>query len=176
MANFVPQAFSSSVEHDCHICAARQRFEQAQDAASAALHGMLQCMLSNGKTDAETSRSTSAVIRSLVEMVADYRVSVNTNFCIWYAAEQHGKSRDVPELLHAYEEYRQHSMRSIRRFLRASGRLVSHVSKAACADSLRDQLEAFKSARKDLRSAERHYWVVVDAWTNKRRDESLKSA
>lgn len=181
MINFIPKAFDHEEDSTCPICPARQKLEALLDVESGRLTDCYQKLFATGVTG-EASVALSKLPGLFAALLADYRVAYGLNLAIWFAAEQHGRAKRVPELLLAYEEYRAQSKASFSSFDAGVREFIEAVRKCGEAGTaggttvvagtaLMDEMER---THLEVMQAEKAFWVEVDKWTDGRRDEAAK--
>lgn len=180
MINFIPKAFDHEEDSGCPICPARKKLEALLDDESARLTGCYQKLSAIGVTQ-EASVALSKLPALFAALLADYRVAYGLNLAIWFAAEQHGRAKRVPELLLAYEEYRTEAKASfvsfdaaVRDFLTAARKSGTDTANGAEVSPAAKELDELERIHREVMLAEKAFWVEVDKWTDGRRDEAAK--
>ncbi len=155
MINFIPKAFTGE-EDTCPVCIARVQLE-------AALEGIELAFVAAQPTEGkEKIAAYFRLTKLFAEMQCDYRIAFAINLSIWFSAERYGRAKKVPDLLMAYDEYRERSVNSFQAYRNASAELSTVLSSPPLAD-----------ANTKLAGAVEAFFVEVDKWTTKRREDAF---
>lgn len=155
MFNFIPKAFTGE-EDTCPVCVARIQLEAVLEEIELAFAVALP---SRGKKQiAAYFRLT----KLFAELQSDYRVAFAINLSIWFSAERYGRAKKVPDLLIAYDEYRERSLNSFKAYQEASAELSSVLCSVA-----------LSNAHAKLAGAVNTFFTEVDKWTMKRRADAF---
>jgi hypothetical protein len=155
MINFIPVAFAGD-ENTCPVCVARLNLESVLAEIESEL------TQSQPYEGPDKLLAYSSLIRLFAAMHCDYRVSCAVNLSIWFAAERYGRVKKVPELIIAYDEYRERFFASFSAFEETSR---EHAELLASATLI--------AALEKLPLVARLYFEEVDKWTVKRREDAF---
>lgn len=170
MINFIPKAFTGE-EDTCPVCIARLDLESSLLVQQKALQAFNFRLLTGGGCSERLAQQSLDLSGLFQTLLADYRVSFALNLGIWFAAERFGRTKKVKDLLLAYDEYREQSLASFAAFNRAveelNGTMVGENTSCP-------ELAALVSAQVKLKQSVERFWLEVDKWTLKRREEAFK--
>lgn len=155
MFNFIPKAFAGE-EDTCPVCIARVRLE-------AVLEGIERAFAAAQPTEGTAKIAAYFRLTKLfAEMQCDYRVAFAINLSIWFSAERYGRAKKVPDLLMAYDEYRERSVNSFQTYQTAFAELSAAIG-----------LSEFNDAHAKLEDSITDFFTEVDKWTVKRREDAF---
>jgi len=95
-------------------------------------------------------------------MQCDYRLAFAINLSIWFSAERYGRAKKVPDLLMAYDEYRERLVNSFQAYQKAFAELSAAIG-----------LSEFNDAHAKLGDSITAFFTEVDKWTVKRREDAF---
>lgn len=201
MDNFIPKAFTQEKD-ECPVCLARLDLEATMPQVAANLDKLLVAAMQNG-VGSTVCRALLDLHSSFGKSHADYRVAFSLNLSIWFSAERFGRVKKVPDLILAYEEYRGEASKSLSALKAAVQNLqqvcltdaegeVSSQDSSSKDSSSKDssgngdlsnkgknsslviELSEFLTAFKDFQTKAERFWLEVDKWTDKRREDAFK--
>ncbi len=201
MDNFIPKAFTQEKDA-CPVCLARLDLEATMPQVAANLDKLLVTAMQNG-VGSTVCRALLDLHSSFGKSHADYRVAFSLNLSIWFSAERFGRVKKVPDLILAYEEYRGEASKSLSALKAAVQNLqqvcltdaegeVSSQDSSSKDSSSKDrsgngdlsnkgknsslviELSEFINAFKDFQTKAERFWLEVDKWTDKRREDAFK--
>lgn len=201
MDNFIPKAFTQEKD-ECPVCLARLDLEATMPQVAACLDKLLVTAMQDGVGSA-VCRALLDLHSSFGKSHADYRVAFSLNLSIWFSAERFGRVKKVPDLILAYEEYRGEASKSLSALKAAvqnlqqvcltdaEGEVSSQdgsskdssskdssgngdLSKKGKNSSLVIELSEFLTAFNDFQTKAERFWLEVDKWTDKRREDAFK--
>lgn len=201
MDNFIPKAFTQEKD-ECPVCLARLDLEATMPQVAANLDKLLVTAMQNG-VGSTVCRALLDLHSSFGKSHADYRVAFSLNLSIWFSAERFGRVKKVPDLILAYEEYRGEASKSLSALKAAVQNLqqvcltdaegeVSSQDSSSKDSSSKDrsgngdlfnkgknsslviELSEFINAFKDFQTKAERFWLEVDKWTDKRREDAFK--
>jgi hypothetical protein len=172
MINFIPKALTAEEDGTCPICPVRLNLEALLEDEQARLRELFAKLLTNG-TSLVVSQAVAPLPELFASMTADYRVAYGLNLAIWFAAEQYGRAKKVPDLLAAYEEYRTKAKASFAQYDEAVQLVLARGTDHGVGGA-EGELGALSTCHADLVSADKAFWVEVDKWTDGRREEAFK--
>lgn len=178
--NFIPAAFHDETG-ECPVCIARVKLdgliESERDlllALSKALEAGRFCAEDqNGWAGSEETPALALTWSAFAQMLADYRVAFGINLAIWFSAERFGRASKVPDLLMAYEEYRLQSLSSFEQFDRTCTNLLALLDRRQGGEALSESVGMLTRTHKALMESVSVFWIVVDDWTVKRREQAF---
>ena len=189
MDNFIPKAFTQEKD-ECPVCLARLDLEATMPQVAANLDKLLVAAMQNG-VGSTVCRALLDLHSSFGKSHADYRVAFSLNLSIWFSAERFGRVKRVPDLILAYEEYRGEANKSLSA-LKAAVQNLQQVcrkepekpeKKEEGEEGLSDkgescaatsELAEFLKVFSDFQEKAERFWLEVDKWTDKRREEAFK--
>lgn len=155
MFNFIPRAFAGE-EDTCPVCIARVQLE-------AVLEGIELVFFAAQPTEGKEKIAAYCRLTKLfAEMQCDYRLAFALNLSIWFSAERYGRAKKVPDLLMAYDEYRERSVNSFLAYQKAFAELSATIG-----------LSEFNDAHAKLGDSITAFFTEVDKWTVKRRADAF---
>jgi hypothetical protein len=155
MINFIPKAFTGE-EDTCPVCIARVQLE-------AVIEGIELAFVAAQPTEGkEKIAAYFRLTKLFAEMQCDYRVAFAINLSIWFSAERYGRAKKVPDLLMAYDEYRERSVNSFQAYQRAFAELSAAIG-----------LSEFNDSHAKLADSVTAFFTEVDKWTVKRREDAF---
>lgn len=201
MDNFIPKAFTQEKD-ECPVCLARLDLEATMPQVAASLDKLLVTAMQDG-VGSTVCRALLDLHSSFGKSHADYRVAFSLNLSIWFSAERFGRVKKVPDLILAYEEYRGEASKSLSALKAAVQNLqqvcltdaegeVSSQDSSSKDSSSKDssgngdlsnkgknsslvmELSEFLTAFKDFQTKAERFWLEVDKWTDKRREDAFK--
>lgn len=172
MFNFIPNAFTGE-EDTCPVCIARKGLEGALVGEEAALNTFGVKLACTDGVSEELARSYSQLRQAFQVLSGDYRVSFAVNLAIWFSAERYGRTKKVPDLLLAYDEYRDRAVQSIADYNRAFEVLAETVKASAIPASIAVEHAGLLTIHTSLQPLVDEFWKAVDGWTVKRREEAF---
>lgn len=173
MTNFIPMAFASS-ETTCPVCLAREALETAQSNTSIALIDMHENIAAQIPPSAPALQQALQAEMAFEKMLSDYRVAFAINLAIWFSAERFGRTRKVPDLILAYEEYRQQALLTFSLYEQSISKLISLLTEQAQPGAKGINVQEFSTTHANLIGKNEAFWLEVDKWTQKRRDDAFK--
>lgn len=157
MINFIPKAFTGE-EDTCPVCIARVQLE-------AVIEGIELAFVAAQPTEGkEKIAAYFRLTKLFAEMQCDYRVAFAINLSIWFSAERYGRAKKVPDLLMAYDEYRERSVNSFQAYQRAFAEHSAAIG-----------LSEFNDAHAKLGDSITAFFTEVDKWTVKRREDAFSA-
>ncbi len=172
MINFIPKAFTGE-EDTCPVCIARLDLESCLLVEQKALQAFNFRLLTGGGCSERLAQQSLDLSGLFQTLLADYRVSFALNLGIWFAAERFGRTKKVKDLLLAYDEYREQSLASFAAFNLAVEELNSTMT-GENTSGFSLELASLLSSQESLKQAVERFWLEVDKWTMKRREEAFK--
>lgn len=156
MFNFIPKAFSGE-EDTCPVCIARVQLE-------AVLEGIELAFVAAQPTEGkEKIAAYFRLTKLFAEMQSGYRLAFAINLSIWFSAERYGRAKKVPDLLMAYDEYRERSVNSFQAYQKAFAELSIAIGSSE-----------FNDAHATLGDSVTTFFAEVDKWTVKRREDAFR--
>jgi hypothetical protein len=157
MINFIPKAFTGE-EDTCPVCIARVQLE-------AVLEGIELAFVAAQPTEGKEKIAAYFRLTKLFsEMQCDYRVAFAINLSIWFSAERCGRAKKVPDLVMAYDEYRECSVNSFEAYQKAFAELSTAIGSSV-----------FNDAHLKLADSITAFFTEVDKWTVKRREDAFRT-
>lgn len=155
MINFIPTAFAGD-EDTCPVCVARLELESVLNKIQSALSVI------DWSGEGNKAGALSQLHRLFGDMRCDYRVAFAVNMSIWFSAERYGRAKKVPDLLLAYDEYRDQSRASFSAFEKDAPALIQILSEAELAEAVTHLSPAIAA-----------FFKEVDSWTDSRRKSAF---
>lgn len=153
--NFIPKAFTGE-EDTCPVCIARVQLEAVLEGIELAF---VEAQPGEGK---ERIAGYFRLMKLFAEMQADYRIAFAINLSIWFSAERYGRTKKVPDLLMAYDEYRDRSASSFQAYQKAFNEVSTAIGSSE-----------FNNAHIRLGESIAAFFTEVDKWTVKRRQDAF---
>lgn len=173
MKVFIPKAFTGE-EDTCPVCVARIQYEQAQSDLGSDLRKLGLKAASAGLPAGLAAQYLDAS-EKFAEMNAHYQVALGVNLSIWFSAERFGRVKKVPDLILAYEEYKDKSLQSLASCSVAFETLISGFSSDnAHAESCKEELQELQDSLQLFVLKADVFWKVVGNWTDHRKGEAFK--
>ena len=88
------------------------------------------------------------------------------NLGIWFSAERFGRTKKVLDLVLAYDEYRDHAVAAFVEFNKALQAVVARPEA--------NGFDELKLSHTLVVGVHDSFWVEVDKWTTKRREDAFK--
>ncbi|MBI1267902.1 MAG: hypothetical protein GC193_10785 [Cryomorphaceae bacterium] len=168
MRNFIPVAFTEEEAVACPVCVVRVGMEKCLDAEFQAFREIFISALSQNSLSAEAAEELTTAYEVFNTFYSDYRIAFVVNLCIWFAAERFGKAGKVPDVLAAYEEYRDKAKAAFQHLDNAMTKLFASLTEAAV------EFDGLSASHQALKEASELFWKEVDSWTDGRRSKAFQ--
>jgi len=173
MKVFIPKAFTGE-EDTCPVCVARIQYEQAQTDLASDLRKLGLKAASTGLPTGLAANYLEAS-EKFAEMCANYQVALAVNLSIWFSAERFGRVKKVPDLILAYEEYKDKSLTSLAScFVSIETLLGSFAGESSLAENCKSELQDLQDSHQLFVLKANVFWKVVGNWTEHRKSEAFK--
>lgn len=172
MKVFIPKAFTGE-EDTCPVCVARIQYEQAQSDLASDLRKFGLRAMSTGLPAGLAALYLDAS-EKFAEMNSHYQVALGVNLSIWFSAERFGRVKKVPDLILAYEEYKDKSLQSIASCSVAIETLLSGLaSDSAVAEAFKSEIQELHDGYQLFVLKADNFWKVVGTWTDPRKRDAF---
>lgn len=168
MKNFIPVAFTEEEEVACPVCVVRLELEDRLEKEFLAFRELFARVLSEKSLDRDVADKLFKTYELFNTYFGDYRVSFTVNLCIWFSAERFGNASKIPDVLAAYEEYRDKTKSAFAEFEEALSDTLSALEGAGV------DVAELREAHDEVVTASAGFWVEVDKWTDERKSSSFK--
>lgn len=172
MFNFIPNAFTGE-EDTCPVCIARMGLEGALVSEETALNNLGVKLACTDGVGEELARAYTQLRQNFQVLSGDYRVSFAINLAIWFSAERYGRTKKVPDLLLAYDEYRDRAVQSFTDYNQAFEVLAEAIKSSVTPASLVGEYTGLLDSHKSIQPLVDGFWKAVDGWTVKRREDAF---
>ena len=173
MINFIPTSFAGD-EETCPVCIARTDLETKLAQEESAFLTLGQRLITADGVNEEIAETYASVQNAYRKLISDYRVAFAINLGIWFSAERFGRVKKVPDLIIAYDEYRNESVGAFESYNLSCDAFFAAVQNSVFSSALKAEHEALLESHTALRASVQNFWAVVDAWTVKRREDAFK--
>lgn len=167
MINFIPRVFGAD-ENTCPVCVARTALEAQLELEQASLDKLGIKLLTAGLPE-DAANAYFELQKCFRAFLSHYRVAFAINLAIWFSAERFGRTKKVPDLILAYDEYRAELVGAFEAYTRACEGFFTVVDQS----EMGAEHQNFLSATCGLNPTYQAFLAAVDSWTVKRREEAL---